>query len=171
MKTLRILALTAGLTLLAGAAQAHDYRLGSLEIDHPWSRATPKAAPVGGGYMTITNTGTTADRLISVTAGISDTVEIHEMSVVDGIMKMRALDAGIVIPAGGAVALKPGGYHVMFIGLHGPVEIGHDFKGTLTFEKAGKIEVEFQVQTVGAIPMDHPGQKPMDHSGTKPMGH
>ena len=113
--------------------------------------------------MTITNSGADADRLVSAAADVSAKVEIHEMAVIDGIMKMKPLDQGIVIPAGGSVAFKPGSYHVMFIGLKKPLEAGQSFKGTLAFEKAGKVEVEFQVQDMAA--------KPMDHSGMKPMGH
>lgn len=163
MALIRTLALAAGLVLASGAAFAHDYKVGALKIDHPWSRATPKSAPVGAGYMTITNSGADADRLVSASADVSAKVELHEMAVIDGIMKMKPLDQGIVIPAGGSVAFKPGSYHVMFIGLKKPLEAGQTFKGTLAFEKAGKVEVEFQVQDMAA--------KPMDHSGMKPMGH
>lgn len=163
MTFMRTFALAASLALFSGAAIAHDYSLGSLKIGHPWSRATPKSAPVGGGYLTITNAGPTADRLVSVSADVSDKVELHEMAVVDGIMKMKALDQGIAIPAGGSVAFKPGSYHVMFIGLKAPFEAGQTFKGTLAFEKAGKVEVEFHVESMTS--------KPMDHSGMKPMGH
>ena len=95
MKTLKTLALAAVLALAAGAASAHEYKLGDLEIGHPWSRATPNAAPVGAGYMTVTNKGKTADRLVAAGSDISSKVEIHEMAVIDGVMKMRALDKGI----------------------------------------------------------------------------
>lgn len=163
MTSLRTLALACGLALLSGSAFAQGYKVGPLDVDHPWARATPKSAPVGGGFLTVTNTGATADRLVSVTAAVSDKVELHEMSMEGGIMKMRALDGGIAVPAGGKVELKPGGYHVMFIGLKGPFEAGKSFKGTLTFEKAGPVEVEFQVEAM------MPGG--MNHSGMKPMGH
>ncbi|NLH79635.1 MAG: copper chaperone PCu(A)C [Phyllobacteriaceae bacterium] len=171
MKTLRTLALASGLALLTtGAALAHGYKLGALEIGHPWSRATPKSAPVGGGYLTITNTGTTADRLVAVSADVSQKVELHEMAVVDGVMKMRALDDGVVVPAGGKVELKPGGHHVMFIGLKAQFAAGTSFKGTLTFEKAGKVDVEFQVEDMAAKMPEHSGAMPMDHGAMKPMG-
>lgn len=169
MKVFSTLALAAGLALASGAALAHDYTLGALKIGHPWSRATPKSAPVGGGYMTITNTGTTDDRLVSVAADVSAKVELHEMAVVDGVMKMKALDGGMVVPAGGSVAFKPGGYHVMFIGLKAPLVEGQNFKGTLTFEKAGKVDVDFKVESMTTGPMDHSGAT--GHSGMKPMGH
>ena len=171
MKTLRTLALACGLAFLTtGAAFAHGYELGALKIGHPWSRATPKSAPVGGGFLTITNTGTTADRLVSVSADVSQKVEIHEMAIVDGVMRMRALDGGLAVPAGGEVALKPGGYHVMFIGLKAPLEAGTSFKGRLTFEKAGTVDVEFQVESMAAKVPDHSGTMPMDHGTMKPMG-
>lgn len=163
MKSLRRFALACGLTLLSAAALAHEYRLGSLEIGHPWVRATPRSAPVGGGFLTIANTGAAADRLLAVKADVSEKVELHEMSMDGGIMKMRALPEGIAVPAGGRVELKPGGYHVMFIGLKAPLEAGKSFKGTLQFEKAGPIEVDFMVQGMSADPMDHSGMKPMGH--------
>ena len=159
MKTLSIFALAGGL-LCAAPALAHDYSVGALKIGHPWSRATPKAAPVGAGFLTVTNTGTTDDRLVSVAAGVSKTVEIHEMAVIDGVMRMRALDRGLTVPAGGSVTLKPGGLHVMFIDLAAPLEAGRAFKGTLTFEKAGPVEVEFQIEGMSMKPMDH---GPMKH--------
>lgn len=166
MKTLRTLALACGLALLSGAALAHGYKVGALEIGHPWSRATPKSAPVGGGFLTITNTGSTPDRLVAVTSDAATKVELHEMTMADGIMKMRALDDGIAVPAGAKVELKPGGYHVMFIGLKAPFEAGGAVKGTLVFEKAGKVDVEFKVETLAAKPSDHSGPMP-DHSGMK----
>lgn len=174
MKTLRFLALASALAFALSPALAHGYKLGSLEIVHPWARATPKSAPVGGGYMTVVNTGSTPDRLLAVAADVSQKVELHEMSMEGGVMKMHAVDGGLVVPAGGKLELGPGGYHVMFIGLAAPFEAGKSFKGTLTFEKAGKVGVEFQVESMSAKPMDHSaghsGGMPMDHSGMKPMG-
>ena len=72
------------------------------------------------------------------------------MAVIDGVMKMRPLDKGIEIPAGGKLELKPGSYHVMFIGLKKPLVKGDVIKGSLTFEKAGKVAVEFNVEEMGA---------------------
>lgn len=159
MTSLRTLALITGLALFAGAASAHGYKVGSLEIDHPWARATPRSAPVGAGFLTITNTGSVADRLTAVKSGVSEKVELHEMSVGDGIMRMRSLPDGIVVPAGGRVELKPSGLHVMFIGLGAPLEAGKVFKGTLEFEKAGPVDVEFQIQGMTADPTGHSGMK------------
>ena len=158
MQFVRILALGGALAALgvgAGAALAHDYTLGALTIGHPWSRAMPKGAPVGPGFLTITNTGATADRLVAANADVSAKVEIHEMAVVDGVMRMRALDKGLEIPAGGTAELKPSGHHIMFIGLKAPIAAGQSFKGTVTFEKAGTIEVEFTVESMATKAMPH----------------
>jgi copper(I)-binding protein len=161
MKTVLSFALAAGL-LAATPAFAHGYKVGALEVGHPWARATPKAAPTGGGFLTVTNTGTTPDRLVRVEAGVSAKIEIHEMAVIDGIMKMRPLDQGLAIPAGGKIELKPGGYHVMFIGLKAPLEKDTKFPGKLVFEKAGAVDVEFQVEAMGQAGASH-GAMP-DHA-------
>lgn len=154
MNLFRTLALAGLLSLSAGLAQAHEYKLGDLSIDHPWSRETPKAAPVGGGYLKVVNKGG-ADRLIAVQSDAAGKVELHEMAVIDGVMKMRPLDKGLEVPAGGTLELKPGGFHVMFIGLKKPFVSGDKIKGTLVFEKAGKVDVDFNVEAMSAKPMDH----------------
>ena len=165
MKTIStLLAAAALLGLSSGLASAHEYKLGTLEIAHPWSRATPAGAPVGAGYMVVTNTGA-ADRLVAATADVSDRVEIHEMSVVDGVMKMRALDKGIEVPAGGRLELKPGSYHIMFIGLKKPLVKGEKVKGSLSFEKAGKVDVEYAIEDVAAK------QQPSGHDHQHGSGH
>lgn len=136
--------------LAAGVAVAHEYKAGSIEIDHPWSRATPGGASVAAGYFVLKNTGAAGDRLVSATAPFAGRVEIHEMAVKDGVMTMRPLPAGLEIPAGATVALKPGGYHLMFLDLKTPLKEGTKVDGTLTFEKAGTVAVQFQVDAVGA---------------------
>ncbi len=135
---------------LAQEALAHDYKLGALKIGHPWSRATPAGTKVGGGYLSIENAGAEADRLVSVSAPVAGRVEVHEMAVTNGVMTMRPLEAGIVVPPGGKVELKPGGFHIMFMDLKQPLKQDERLKGTLTFEKAGAVEVEFKVEAVGA---------------------
>lgn len=127
-------------------AQAHDYKSGSLQIDHPWTRVTPRGATVAGGYAKIENKGKTADRLIGASAEVSGRTELHEMAMEGTVMRMRALANGIEIPAGGSVELKPGGLHIMFMELKAPLEQGKHFKGTLIFEKAGTVPVEFAVE-------------------------
>jgi copper(I)-binding protein len=145
------------LTLLAltGTAAAHDYEVGSLTIKHPWSRATPKGASVAGGYMTITNTGTTPDRLVGGSVEAAKRFEIHEMSMEGGVMKMRELPKGLEIAPGATVELKPGSYHVMMMNLSKQFMQGDKVKGSLTFEKAGKVDVEFSVEAVGGAPQGH----------------
>ncbi|WP_095084761.1 copper chaperone PCu(A)C [Mesorhizobium sophorae] len=143
--------------LFAGAQTgfAHGFKIGDLEIGHPWSRATPAGAKVAGGYFTITNKGSTPDRLLSISTDISDKAELHEMSVKDGVMTMRPVAGGLEIPAGGKVALAPGGYHLMFIGLKRQPKQGETFSATLTFEKAGTVSVDFAVEGMGGATDDH----------------
>lgn len=134
----------------ATPAQSHDYRSGDLQIANPWSRATPPSAKVGAGYLKIENKGSLPDRLLSVKMERAGRVEIHEMSVTNGVMRMRELPAGIVIPPGGTVELKPGGLHVMFMDLAAPLKQGERRVGSVTFERAGSIAVEFTVEAIGA---------------------
>lgn len=145
-----IIAAAISTAALAGAAVAHDFKAGPLQIDHPWSRATPGGATVAGGYLVVKNTGTAPDRLVAATAPFAGRVEIHEMSMKDGVMVMRPLPDGLAIPAGGSVELKPGGYHIMFLDLKAPLKEGTLVDGTLTFEKAGTVPVQFKVEGMGA---------------------
>ena len=149
---LRRLALAALVAILALPAFALDYKLGAIEIGHPWSRATPPTAESGGGFLAITNTGTTPDRLIAVKSPAADKVEIHEMKMDGNIMRMREVEKGIEIPPGATVELKPGGFHVMFMGLRAPFAKDAKVPLTLVFEKAGSIDVELLVQAMGAQP-------------------
>ena len=138
--------------VIASGAQAHDYKVGPITIDHPWTRATPKNAPVAGGYLKITNTGTTPDRLTGGSTEVAKRFEIHEMSMEGGVMKMRELKDGLTIAPGATVELKPGSYHIMMLNLSRPLTKGEKVKGSLTFEKAGKVEIEFAVEAIGGNP-------------------
>lgn len=138
------------LTLSGSAALAHDFTVGPLKIGHPWTRATPAGAKVAGGYLSIQNTGSTADRLTGGSSEIAGRIEVHEMGVKGGVMTMRPLEAGLEIKPGEKVELKPGGFHIMFLDLKRQLQQGERVKGTLTFEKAGTVEVEFAVDAVGA---------------------
>ena len=129
---------------------AHDYTVGSLKVGHPWARATPKGASVGGGYMKITNTGTASDRLIGGSTDISDSFEVHEMKMEGDVMKMRPVAGGLEIKPGQTVTFDPSGYHVMFVDLKKQLVQGERFKATLEFAKAGKVEVDFAVEGIGA---------------------
>ena len=146
----RLLSLTAATAVLASSAWAADYKLGSLEIDQPWTRATPPTAKAGGGFVTITNKGTTADRLVAARSAASDKVELHEMKMDGSVMRMRELEKGVEIPPGATVMLKPGGYHIMFMELKAPFAKDAKVPVTLVFEKAGSIDVELVVQAMGA---------------------
>lgn len=149
-------------------ASAHDFKVGSLKIDHPWTRATPGGAKVGGGFMKITNNGTETDRLIGGTAEIAKALEIHEMKMEGSTMKMRALEKGLEIKPGETVELKPGGFHVMFLDLQKPIKDGENLKGQLVFEKAGKVDVEYKVEARGAAgSSDHAGHGAHDAHGKK----
>jgi copper(I)-binding protein len=143
------LALAFALALSATPAIAQEFKAGDITIDKAWSRATPKGAVVGAGYLTIHNNGAAPDRFTGGTADFAN-VEIHEMSMVGGVMKMRELKDGLAIPAHGTVTLAPNGYHLMFTGLKQPLTKGSVAKATLTFEHAGAIPVEFPVSGVGA---------------------
>ena len=138
------------LALSASFASAHEFKLGPLKIGHPWSRATPAGAKVGGGYLTIENSGTAPDRLVAISVPFAARAEVHEMATKDGIMTMRPMDDGVEVPAGGKVEFKPGGYHIMFMDLKQPLKQGEMMKGTLTFEKAGTVDVEFKVDSIAA---------------------
>ena len=144
------------LAALASPVQAQEYKVGSLVIDHPWTRATPKSANVAGGYVKITNTGNTPDRLTGGSADVSRKFEVHEMSMNGGVMKMRELKDGLEIPPGATVELKPGSYHIMMMNLSRPLAKGDKVKGSLTFEKAGKVDVEYAVEAIGGTPKGEP---------------
>lgn len=145
MKKLTLLFVAA--LAVAVPALAHEYSVGALRIGHPWSRPSPVGAPAGAGYMTVTNTGSTEDRLTGGSTPVAARLEIHEMSMTGGVMKMRPVTGGLVIPAGDTATLAPGGYHVMFIGLKAPLKVGDHVPATLQFQKAGSVEVDFLVQT------------------------
>jgi copper(I)-binding protein len=169
-KSLAVAAIAFALAALP--ASAHDYTLGALKIAQPWARATPKGAQIGGGYLSITNTGTTPDRLIGGTTDVSRGFEIHQMSMDNGVMKMRLLPNGLEIKPGETVTLKPTGYHIMFTGLKAPLTKGEEVNATLKFEKAGEVKVQFAVAGIGAMSADSGHGSGMSHDmpGMK-MGH
>jgi copper(I)-binding protein len=136
------------LLVLSRPLRAHEFQAGDLDIDHPWSREVPQGARVAAGYVVIRNHGAAADRLLSVSSAISGKSEIHEMAVnAEGVMTMRPVAGGVEIPADGEFALKPGGFHIMFMELTERPKGGEKFTGTLIFEKAGKVDVEFEVES------------------------
>ena len=150
--------LLAALALILGcssAVLAHSYKLGALEIGHPWARATPPTAPTGGGFLTITNKGTAADRLVSASSPAAASVQVHEMKMEGNVMRMRELANGLEIAPGATVTLAPGGLHMMMMGLKAPLKQGEKVPLTLVFEKAGTIDVEIAVEAMGATPGHH----------------
>ncbi|WP_284180146.1 copper chaperone PCu(A)C [Rhabdaerophilum sp. SD176] len=146
------------LAMLVCSASAHDFSIGDINIDHPWTRATPGGARVASGYITIENFGSKPDRLIGGAFEASERVELHEMTVSDGLMRMRALSTGIELPAGRRIEVKPGGYHIMFLELRRPLKQGEKISGSLVFERAGTVAVEFQVDAMGSpgVEAGHP---------------
>jgi copper(I)-binding protein len=146
----KILAFASALTLPALPASARDFKLKDIVVQHPWARATPKAAEVASGYLVIKNNGHDPDKLTGGSADFADHVEVHEVAVDNGVTTMRPLENGLDIKPGASVELKPGSYHLMFTELKHPLKKGEHVRVTLTFEKAGSLPVEFTVQGVGA---------------------
>jgi copper(I)-binding protein len=140
------------------SAMATDYKVGSLEIIGPWSRATPKGASTAIGYMTIKNNGTISDRLIGGSVDFASSFQLHSMTMEDDVSKMRELKS-VDIGPGQTVEFKPGGSHVMFVGVKHPLSQGENVKGTLIFEHAGAVQIEYDIQGIGA----QSGPHNMDH--------
>jgi hypothetical protein len=138
----------AALGLAALTAQAHSFKLGELDIGHPYARATAAGQSIGGGFLTLANHGPD-DRLLSASAPVAAKVELHSMRMEGDVMRMRQVEA-IALPAGQTVELKPGGYHLMFVGLKAPLKAGDKFPLKLRFEKAGEVEVTVNVDPAGA---------------------
>ena len=133
------------LLLAATPAPADD-----ISVKQAWSRATPNGAQVAVGYLTIENHSVSPDRLISAATSAATKIEIHEMTTLDGVMVMRPVEGGLTIPPGASVMLAPGGSHLMFIGINAPFSEGEHIAAALTFERAGEINVTFDVGSVGA---------------------
>jgi periplasmic copper chaperone A len=136
--------------LFAAPAGAQEVKAGDLVITQAWSRATPGGAKVAGGYLTIENKGTSADRLIGGSGDVAAKIEVHEMAANNGVMTMRPLDKGLAIEPGQTVKLAPGGYHLMMFDLKEPLKQGEKVPITLEFEKAGKVKLSFDVEGLGA---------------------
>lgn len=150
-------------TAAAQGAQDQTYRLGALSVTAPWTRVTPKGAKIAGGYVRIVNAGSEPDRLVGGSFDLSGRVEVHEMAMDGGVMRMRHLPSGLEIRPGETVELKPGGYHLMFVDMKGALEAGKPVKGRLVFERAGALDVEFAVAPLGAT--TPAGGNGADHGG------
>jgi copper(I)-binding protein len=162
----QIISVLLGVTLLAALSvapvRAQEVKAGDLVITQAWSRATPGGAKIGGGYLTIENKGSAPDRLIGGSGDIAGKIEVHEMSMNSGVMTMRPLDKGLTIDPGKTVKLAPGGFHLMLFDLKAPLKQGDKVPITLEFEKAGKVTLSLDVQSLGAqgpAGVDHPDGK------------
>ncbi|WP_137129000.1 copper chaperone PCu(A)C [Rhizobium sp. FY34] len=151
-------ALSLAVCTFTGTTFAHEFKVGDIEVDHPYARAMLPGAKVGGGYLKLVNTGSSDDRLVSATAERAGSVELHEMKIDNGVMIMRALENGVAIPAGATVELKPGSYHVMFMKVTQPFKEGEMVKAKLQFEKAGAVDVEFMVGPAAGNPHQEHGK-------------
>jgi copper(I)-binding protein len=161
----RLAAALVAATLLSTSAFAHSLTIGSLTLTDLWTRATPAGAPTAAGYLTITNNGAEADKLIAASSPAAASGKLHLMTVKDGVMSMSPVEGGIEILPGKSVTLAPGGIHIMFVTLKEPLKEGGKFPVTLTFEKAGKIETFLHIKAIGA---DGPGDMgAMKHEGTQ----
>ena len=157
-------------SLLGAPARAEEVRAGDLVISQAWSRATPRGAKTGGGFLTIENKGSAPDRLVAVSGDFADKIEVHEMAVKNGVMTMRAVENGLTIEPGKTVTLAPGGYHLMMLDLKAPLKQGDKLPVTLQFEKAGTVVVTLDVQGVGAKgPAAEGGKMDMKMDGKKKM--
>lgn len=133
-----------------GTGDVGSVSVGDLAITGAFTRATLPNAPVGGVYLDITNNGAADDRLVSVATPAAGVAQIHQMKMDGDVMKMNELPDGLVIPAGETVKLEPGGYHLMLMQLTGPLVEGQSIAVTLTFEKAGPVELQVPVGSPAA---------------------
>lgn len=134
----------------AASAGTAEHQGGPLTIVQPWARATAPSAKAGAAFMTIHNNGGTPDRLIGASTEVAEKAELHTHIKEGDVMRMRPVKA-IDIPAGGTTELRPGGFHIMLIGLKHPLQEGEHFPLTLTFAGAGSIAVEVEVTKGGAM--------------------
>ena len=160
MKLIKQIAIASALTLAslfrAASGHAHEIKIAKLVIHHPWIRQPIGNAAVASAYTTIDNTGTEGDTLISISIENVPTVQIHEMMMAGDVMKMTEMAKGLLIPAGKSVELKPKSSHIMLMGIKSAFMEGEEVKGTFTFAKAGKVDVDFEVVAPGAdTPMKH----------------
>lgn len=132
-------------------AQAQDITSGSLTIEHPWSRPTIGNAPNSAAYLKITNSGGTPDTLTGVKSDVAKRVELHMVKMDDGVMRMRAAKDGVTVPANGSVELKPGGVHIMLMGLSRKLTAGQMFDLTLQFKHQGAVPIQVKVKKMGSM--------------------
>jgi copper(I)-binding protein len=135
---------------VAGQSRAQTSPANAISIEQPWARATPVGARTGAAYVTIVNHGSSADRLIRASTPLAEKVQFHQENDDNGIMRMREMSA-VAIGPGTSVTLKPGGTHIMILGLKQQLREGQTFPLTLEFETAGKIELQVPIAKAGAM--------------------
>ena len=135
-------------SVLSAVSFAQDAKVGTITIGHPWARATPGAVKNSAAFMMFDNKGA-ADKLIGVSGEIAKEIQIHSMISESGVMKMREIKS-LDIPANGMAELKPGGFHVMLIGLKDGLKEGEKFPLKLKFENAGEVTVQVTAEKPGA---------------------
>jgi len=140
-----VLSVAGALLLGVGSVAAEDYTLKNLRINHPYARPTPPSARIGGVYFSIDNVGAEPDRLVRVATPVARAAEIHSMTMDGNVMRMRQI-AALDIPAHSTATFKPGSYHVMLVDLKRPLAAGETIPLSLTFEKAGTIEIAALVE-------------------------
>ena len=145
-----LLSCTLLMTACSASSADNTHDIGKLRVSDVWAKATPPQARVAGGYLSVQNRGDAADKLLRVESAAAASVEIHEMSDVGGVARMREVTNGVELPAGSTTTLKPGGYHLMFIEPKQPFVEGQTIKATLVFEKAGSLPVVFDVRPLTA---------------------
>lgn len=143
--------------LVSGGAVAHEFKVGDLRIEHPWTRAVATKAATAAGYVAIHNIGKESDRLIGASTPHARTIEIHEMTMVGNVMRMRPVAGGVQIRPGESVRIAPNGLHLMIVGPDEGFVLGARIPMTLEFERAGKVEVELAVESTRARAADHAG--------------
>ena len=140
-----LLAIFSILTIWSSTVPAQEIKVGDMTISGVWARATARTAKTGAAYMMLANAGKTDDKLVAAKSDVAMKTQIHQSLMDNGIMKMRHAGEA-TIPAGGKMVFRPGGYHVMFMGLKAPLKSGDTFPMTLVFEKSGKAHVQVMVQ-------------------------
>lgn len=144
MKKLLAALIVTGLCQTAAAAGIHT--------DGAWARATVEGMKMGGGFIKLHNDNAVQDYLIGGTSPVAERVEIHTHINDNGVMRMRQVKEGVALPAGAETELKPGSYHIMFMGLKQPLKVGEKFPVTLKFKKAKAQTVTFEVKNAPAAP-------------------
>jgi copper(I)-binding protein len=152
--------------LLGGQAYAQTSGQNTIVVERPWARATPAGAKNGAAYATLINNGKAGDTLLSATTPVAEKVQFHSTSEANGVSHMREMRAVEVAP-GARVTFSPGGMHIMVVGLKQPLKEGQTFPLSLTFEKAGKVDVTVPVAKVGA--MQGGSLDPKMHGADEPM--